>query len=87
MKTVKITIKGLNYYLSVYMYRKIKMLRCRLQVMINTADHYQQIIIDLQNTNNELRNEIGRLNDYNLNSRKKRRNAIKRKIRRYANFH
>lgn len=86
MKNIKITIKGLNFFFTVYLYKKIAILRYQLQVMTNTADHYHQIMTDLNNTNNLLRDEIGRLVDYNLNSRKRRRNALMRKKRRYVSI-
>ncbi len=68
---MKLTIKGLNYFISVYLYRKITMLRYRLQVMTNTADHYNKMMINVNKTNNQLREEIEKIRDYNLNSRKK----------------
>ncbi len=74
MKTINITIKGINYFFTAYLFRKIKMLKYRLQVMKNTADHYSNMISELNKTNNALKLEIQKLKDINLNSRKRRRN-------------
>jgi len=76
METIKIKIKGLNYCFSIYLYKKIVALKKSVQVMKNTADHFQQIIKQLNIQKIELERIIEKMKSSNLNSRKRRRNMI-----------